>query len=272
MTPEEFREHGHRTVDWIADYLATVESRPVLSQVAPGEIRANLPPSPPEQGEPFEAILRDVDDVVLPGVTHWQHPSFFAYFPANASGPAILGDLISSGLGVQGMLWATSPACTELEEHVLDWLAELLGLPPAFRSDGSGGGVIQDSASSATLVAVIAALHRATGGAVQQDGLTGRYGVYASSQAHSSLPKAVRMAGLGTAALRTVDMAPDTLALDPRHLRTLRSWRSPPSVRPPAAPSIQSGRSATSAESVGSGCTSTRHTQASPRSVPSCAG
>ena len=128
MTPDEFRRHGHAVVDWIADYHSRIESFPVLSQVKPGEIRASLPANPPAQGEPFEALLKDVEKLILPGVTHWQSPNFFAYFPCNASGPGILGDLLSSGLGVQGMLWSTSPACTELETHVLDWLVPMLGL------------------------------------------------------------------------------------------------------------------------------------------------
>ena len=129
MTPEEFRRHGHAVVDWIADYQARIESFPVLSQVKPGEIRAALPANPPAHGEPFDALLKDVERLILPGVTHWQSPNFFAYFPCNASGPGILGDLLSSGLGVQGMLWSTSPACTELETHVMDWLVGMLGLP-----------------------------------------------------------------------------------------------------------------------------------------------
>jgi aromatic-L-amino-acid/L-tryptophan decarboxylase len=220
MTPEEFRRYGREVVDWIARYLERVESLPVRSPLAPGEVRAQLPPHPPEQGEPFDALLADMDRVVVPGLTHWQHPSFFGYFPANASGPAVLGDLLSSGLGVQGMLWETSPACTELEQHVLDWLVELLDLPERFRSAGPGGGVIQDSASSATLVALLAALHRASGGEVGRSGVgSGRYAVYASTQAHSALEKAVRMAGLGAAALRLVDVDPDTLALDAGALR-----------------------------------------------------
>jgi len=129
MSPAEFRRCGHDAIDWVADYYERVESLPVLSPVKPGDIRAALPAHPPQQGEPFEAVLRDVGERILPGITHWQSPNFFAYFPANASGPSILGDLISSGLGVQGMLWATSPACTELETHVLDWMAEMLDLP-----------------------------------------------------------------------------------------------------------------------------------------------
>ena len=127
-------------------------------------------PPPPAQGEPFDAILRDVEEIILPGITHWQSPNFFGYFPSNNSGPSILGELLSAGLGVQGMLWATSPACTELETHVLDWLVDLLGLPPQFKSTATGGGVIQDSASSATLCAILAARERATGGRATSSG------------------------------------------------------------------------------------------------------
>ena len=162
MTPEEFRRHGHAVVDWIADYQARVESFPVLSQVKPGEIRASLPANPPVHGEPFDALLSDVERLILPGVTHWQSPNFFAYFPCNASGPGILGDLLSSGLGVQGMLWSTSPACTELEMHLMDWLVAMLALPEKFLSSSTGGGVIQDTASSAALCALLAARERAT--------------------------------------------------------------------------------------------------------------
>ena len=223
MTPEEFRRYGRQVVDWIADYHEKIESYPVASRVSPGEVRAGLPAHPPEHGEPFEALLGDLDRVIMPGLTHWQHPSFFGYYPANASGPAMLADLLSAGLGVQGMLWATSPACTELEQHVLDWLAELLDLPPAFRfsNAGGGGGVILDTASTAVLTALLAALHRASGGAVRRDGLADRYAVYASSQVHSALPKAVVIAGLGEPALRTVRVDPVTQALDPAHLAEL---------------------------------------------------
>ncbi|HNS03739.1 MAG TPA: pyridoxal-dependent decarboxylase, partial [Anaerolineae bacterium] len=163
MSADAFRRHGRAVIDWIADYMERVEQYPVLSRVQPGEIRAGLPVEPPQQGEPFEAILADVEPLIMPGVTHWQSPNFFAFFPANASGPAILGDLLSSGLGVQGMLWATSPAATELETHVLDWLADMLGLPGRFKSSSTGGGVIQDTASSAVLTAVLAGRERATG-------------------------------------------------------------------------------------------------------------
>src|SRR5581483_2184160 len=149
MTPEHFRRCGHALVDWLADYQTRVASLPVLSQVKPGQIRAGLPERPPLKGEPFEKMLDDVNQLLLPGITHWQSPNFFAFFPANNSGPSILGELLSAGLGIQGMLWATSPACTELETHVLDWVVDLLALPSKFKSSGAGGGVIQDSASSA---------------------------------------------------------------------------------------------------------------------------
>ncbi|WP_308250751.1 aminotransferase class V-fold PLP-dependent enzyme [Nonomuraea rhizosphaerae] len=223
MSPEEFRRHGKQVIDWIADYLASVESYPVMSQVKPGDIRAALPAAAPEDGEGFEAVMADLERVILPGITHWQHPAFLAYFPANASGPAILGDLISSGLGVQGMLWVTSPACTELETMVVDWLAGLLGLPPHFRTDGRGGGVIQDSASSACLVALLAALHRAGGGRVTREGIDRPYTIYVSSQTHSSLERAARIAGLGASGVRVVDVDPRTLAMDPAHLDALLS-------------------------------------------------
>ena len=161
-------------IDWIADYYQRIESLPVLSQLEPGEIRAGLPAEPPRQGSGFDGLLADLDRLILPGITHWQHPSFFAYFPANASGPAVLGDLLASGLGIQGMLWATSPAATELETLMLDWLRQLLGLPASFRSDGPGGGVIQHSASDAALVALLAALHRVSGGATEPAGVGDR--------------------------------------------------------------------------------------------------
>ncbi len=204
MTPDEFRRRGREAVEWVARYMERVHEFPVLSRVRPGDVRAALPPAPPEHGEAFDEILRDLDRVILPGITHWQSPNFFAYFPANASGPAILGDLVASGLGVQGMLWATSPACTELETHVLDWMAGMLGLPERFTSRTAGGGVIQDTASSATLCALLAARERATGGAANETGVTGPLTVYATSESHSSVEKAVGIAGLGRRNLRRI--------------------------------------------------------------------
>jgi aromatic-L-amino-acid decarboxylase len=219
MSSEEFRRHGREVIDWIADYYEGLESLPVLSQVAPGDVRARLRQHPPASGEGFDGLLKDLEDVILPGITHWQHPSFFAFFPANASGPAILGDLLASGLGVQGMLWATSPAATELETLVMDWLAELLDLPAAFHSSSAGGGVIQSSASDAALVALLAAVHRSSGGASEVGGVaSGRFTVYTSSQTHSSVEKACRIAGLGSGALRKLDVDPAKQAADPDHL------------------------------------------------------
>jgi aromatic-L-amino-acid/L-tryptophan decarboxylase len=205
MSAEDFRRFGHSLVDWIADYHERVESYPVLSRVQPGDIRATLPPHAPAQGEPFEKILADIEKVIMPGITHWQSPNFYAFFPCNASGPAILGDLLSSGLGVQGMLWSTSPACTELETHVLDWLVPMLGLPEKFLSTSSGGGVIQDTASSASLCALLAARERATNFTSNRRGGDGRLVAYTSSQAHSSVEKDVKIAGLGTENLRLVE-------------------------------------------------------------------
>jgi aromatic-L-amino-acid decarboxylase len=204
MSPEEFRKHGHSLIDWIADYQKTVESYPVFSRLAPGDVRSGLPLLPPEEGEPFERIIADVDRVVMPGITHWQSPNFFAYFPANASGPSILGELLAAGLGVQGMLWATSPACTELETHVLDWLVGMLGLPETFLSGGKGGGVIQDTASSATLCALLAARERATRFASNEQGCRATLAAYASEHAHSSVEKAVKVAGIGKQNLRLI--------------------------------------------------------------------
>ncbi len=220
MNAEEFRRRGHELIDWIAAYLDGVEQRPVLSQTQPGDVRSRLPHAPPDMPEPFDAILRDVDEIIMPGITHWQSPNFFAFFPSNNSYPSILGDLLSSGLGVQGMLWATSPACTELETHVMDWLVDMLALPDAFRSIGAGGGVIEDTASTATLVALLAARERATSGRSNHGGLTGGVTVYASSQAHSSVEKAVRISGIGSDNLRLVDVDA-SFAMRPDHLVSL---------------------------------------------------
>jgi len=220
MTSDEFRRWGHAVVDWVARYQERVESLPVLSRAGPGETRSHLPPSPPECGESFEAVLEDVEKIILPGLTHWQSANFFAYFPCNNSGPAILGELLSAGLGVQGMLWATSPACTELETHVLDWAADLLALPDRFKSSGAGGGVIQDSASSAALCALIAARERASGGMSNRCGCDGSLVGYASNQAHSSIEKAFMIAGIGRKNLRLVAVD-ERFALKPAELSRL---------------------------------------------------
>jgi aromatic-L-amino-acid/L-tryptophan decarboxylase len=217
MSPEQFRTEGKKIIDWIADYYENIEKYPVLSQVKPGEIISSLPKNPPQKGEAVDAMVADLDQKIMPGITHWQSPNFYAYFPSNTSFPSILGDLVSSGLGVQGMIWATSPAATELETRVLDWLAEMMGMPEKFKSTSSGGGVIQDTASTAALTAVIAARERATGYHTNNEGVTQKLVAYISTQTHSSLEKAVKMAGIGKNNLRLIDvdekfaMRPDKL-------------------------------------------------------------
>ncbi len=201
MTPQEFRELGHRYVDWVAGYWERVGELPVQPAVVPGSVFDALPAGPPSAGGDIADVLDDLDDLVVPALTHWQHPSFFAFFPANTSGPAVLGDLVSSGLGVNGMNWATSPACTEVEMAMLDWFVGLLGLPDHFRhrAAGPGGGVLQDSASSSTLVAMLAARHRVSAG-----GDLSALRVYTSEQAHSSVVKGARVAGLAPEQVRLV--------------------------------------------------------------------
>jgi aromatic-L-amino-acid decarboxylase len=220
VTPEEFRHNGYEMIDLIADYLEGVEDRRIVPDIEPGDIRALLPEHPPAEPESWDAVRADIDRVVLPGITHWQHPNWFAYFPANTSYPSILGELLSAGLGVQGMSWVTSPACTEIETLMLDWMQELLGLPERFRSTSErGGGVIQSSASEASLVAILAARWRATNGAVNVDGDTTQLTAYCSSQAHSSIEKDLRIAGIGKDRTRFVDhdesfaLCPDALAV-----------------------------------------------------------
>jgi len=217
MTPDQFRQWGHKVVDWVADYGERVEDLPVLSQVKPGEIRGALPDQAPVQGESFDAIIKDLDEIILPGITHWQSPNFFAYFPANTSGPAILGELVAAGLAVQGMLWTTSPACTELETQVMDWIADMLALPEKFKSTGSGGGVIQDSASGGVLCAILAARERATDFRANARGSGGKLVAYVSSQTHSSVEKGLKIAGIGADNLRAIAVD-DALAMDPKAL------------------------------------------------------
>ncbi len=191
MSPDEFRAHGRRVVDWIADYMGRVESLPVLSRAGPGDIAAMMPALPPEQGSDLSGFLADLDRIVMPGITHWQSPNFFAYFPCNASGPGILGEMLSAGLNVNGMLWATSPAATEVETRVMDWMAGMLGLPASFLStSASGGGVIQGTASESALAAMAAARARMNAAPAA------RLVAYASSQAHSSIVKAAMVAGI----------------------------------------------------------------------------
>src|SRR5579859_1213258 len=206
IAAEQMRRQGHAAVDWVAEYLERAPSLPVLAQVKPGDILSSLPEHAPDGPESFEAILKDLDTKILPGITHWQSPNYFAYFPANSSPPSVAGDLLSSGLGVQGMLWATSPACTELEIRVLDWLVEMLDLPKHFLSTSSGGGVIQDSASSANLCAILAGRERATQFDSNENGCDQRLVAYTSTQAHSSMEKGIKVAGIGRRNLRAIEV------------------------------------------------------------------
>ena len=219
LSPEEFRRIGHQVVDWIADYRETVEQRPVSGGVPPGWVRDRLADKLPEHGEPFDGLLADLDEVILPGLVHWQHPSFYGYFPANASLASVLGDLLCGGVGIQGMLWSTSPAATELEQHLTDLLVPELGLPAAFGTAGGGGGMITEASSSANLVALLAALHAAApDGDWQVRGVDRREVVYVSAHTHSSMEKAARIAGLGATAVRVVDSDPATAAMLPAAL------------------------------------------------------
>jgi aromatic-L-amino-acid decarboxylase len=211
MTPAEFRASGHKLIDWIADYRETIATRPVRAATQPGEVRAALPTEPPAEPEAFEAILADFESTLLPGVTHWQHPRFFGYFPANSALPSVLADLLSSGLGVLGLNWQACPALTELEELTCDWMRQMVGLSPAWR------GVIHDTASTATLVALLCARERATGFSLAGGGLSAEpkpLTVYASTQSHSSVEKAALLAGFGRENVRAVP-TDDTFAVRP---------------------------------------------------------
>jgi aromatic-L-amino-acid decarboxylase len=206
MSPEQFREQGKKLIDWIADYYEQVENYPVLSQINPGDIRSKLPENAPQTGENFDRMLQDVEQVIMPGITHWQSPNFFAYFPANNSGPSILGEILSSGLGVQGMLWATSPSCTELESHVMDWLVDMMRLPQHLKTTGQGGGVIQDTASNALLTALLCAREKKTNFESNKSGNSNKLVAYVSTQTHSSAEKGIKIAGIGTDNLRKIDV------------------------------------------------------------------
>ena len=215
MTPEEFRRIGHRVIDWIADYRATLGQRPVLSRNAPGDVRSRLPASPPETGESLDALLRDMDETILPGLTHWQHPAFHAYFPANATLASTIGDFLSTGLGVIGLNWQASPALTELELLMADWMRQMTGLSPRW------SGAIHDTASTATLVALLCARERTTSFSMQRGGLQGEphpLVVYASSESHSSVLKAALLAGFGRECVRAIPVD-GTFALDALALR-----------------------------------------------------
>ena len=215
MDTNEFRKTAHELVDWMADYLEQIEEYPVKSQVSPGSIYEQIPKEAPEKGEEMNEILADFQSIIMPGITHWQHPSFFAYFPANSSPPSLLAEMLMSTLASQCMLWETSPAATELEERVMEWLGEMIGLPSFFK------GVLQNSASECTLIALLCAREKYTN---YQSNITGlRTGpllkVYASAQIHSSIEKAVRIAGMGSENLHYIE-ADDQFAMDASKLET----------------------------------------------------
>lgn len=215
MTPQEFRRVGYQVIDWITRYREQVAELPVWSRLKPGEVRAQLPATPPDQSESFEAIFADLERVIMPGLSHWQHPRFFGYFPSNATLASVLGDYLSSGLGQLGLNWQSSPALTELEEVTTDWMRQMVGL-----SEGWSG-VIQDSASTSTLVALLCAREYATNHSQTRGGLQDEprpLTVYCSTQSHSSVEKAALLAGFGRANLRQIEtdethaMRPDLLA------------------------------------------------------------
>ncbi len=212
MTPDEFRTHAHELVDWMADYLSATDYQ-VVPPTKPGDVRRLLPASAPENGESFQSIFEDFRQLIVPNMTHWNHPGWFAYFPANNSPPSILAEMLTATLGAQCMSWQTSPAATELEEVVMAWLAEACGLPSTFR------GVIQDTASTATLVALITARELHSAGQIGLSGKTEKsLRVYASDQAHSSIDKAVKIAGFGLENLVRIPTDSD-FAMDPVALR-----------------------------------------------------
>ena len=211
MDTQEFRKMGYAFIDWIADYFSEVENYPVMSTVSPGDVKAQLRKTPPLKGEMLEDVFADFQKIILPGITHWQHPSWFAYFPANNSPPSVLAELLTAGLGAQCMIWQTSPAAAELEETVMDWLKQMLGLPEGMV------GCIQDTASTATLCAILTAREKATDFESNSSGLRGLLAIYASEETHSSIEKAVKIAGLGSRALRAIP-TDDTFAMRPDKL------------------------------------------------------
>jgi aromatic-L-amino-acid decarboxylase len=210
MDIKEFRKRGHELVDWMADYFENIEHYPVKSRVEPKEIIRQLPGSPPEHGEPFEVIFKDFQEIIIPGMTHWQHPCFFAYFNANSSYPSVLAEMLTAALGAQCMIWQTSPAAAELEERVMQWTAKLIGLPGNFE------GVIQETASAAALCSLLSAREKFSDYGINKNGIYDfkKFTVYCSSETHSSVEKAVKIIGLGKENLRKIQVD-DTFAMVP---------------------------------------------------------
>jgi aromatic-L-amino-acid/L-tryptophan decarboxylase len=214
MTPDEFRKHAHKLVEWMAGYMENVENYPVKSLVSPGEIFAKIPENPPVHPESFNDLMSDFDSIIMPGISHWQNPNFFAYFPANTSPASILAEMVTATLGAQCMIWETSPAAAELEEKMMIWLRDLIGLPSEFE------GVIQDSASTATLAAILTAREKATNFSFNNDGAenAGTLRVYCSEQTHSSVEKAVKICGIGRKNLVKIPVRAD-FSMDPVKLQ-----------------------------------------------------
>ncbi|MCJ7580884.1 MAG: aminotransferase class I/II-fold pyridoxal phosphate-dependent enzyme [Candidatus Aminicenantes bacterium] len=198
MEKEMFKQYGYKFIDWLADYFDGIEKYPVLSPVKPGFIINQLPGNPPAEGESLETIFEDFKNIIVPGITHWQHPSWFAYFPANSSPPSVLAELLTAGLGAQCMVWQTSPAAAELEERVMEWLRQMIGLPEGME------GVIQDTASTATLVALLTAREKATKFESNKRGLKEPLIIYISEEAHSSVDKGAKIAGYGAENIRRI--------------------------------------------------------------------
>jgi len=210
MDKEDFKKYGYMFIDWIADYFDELEKYPVSARTRPGEVKRNLQDKGPDHGEAMDVIFKDFQDIILPGITHWQHPSWFAYFPANNSQPSILAELLTAGIGAQCMSWQTSPAATELEEVVMEWLRKMLGLPEGME------GVIQDTASTASLVALLSARERATNFVSNQKGMTNDLVVYMSEEAHSSIEKGAKIAGYGKENVRTIPTAMNYAMIPPQ--------------------------------------------------------
>ncbi len=213
MDVKEFRKEAHRLADWMADYFEEVENYPVKPDTKPGDILSQLPESAPAEGEPFEDIFRDFNDIIMPGMTHWESPKFMAYFPANKSYPSVLAEMLTATLGAQCMSWITSPAATELEERVMEWLGDLIGLPQSFT------GVIQDTASTATLCALLMAREKVSDFNINESGFPSgiTYTVYCSTETHSSIEKDVKIAGFGRSNLRKIPVD-DAFAMNPQLL------------------------------------------------------
>jgi len=213
MTSDEFRKYAHKLVDWMAGYMENVEKYPVKSQVKPGDIIKQLPEKAPSSPDSFENFMKDLDEIIMPGISHWQSPNFFAYFPANSSPPSVLAEMIIATLGSQCMIWETSPAAAELEEQMMIWLRDLIGFPSSFE------GVIQDTASTSTLAAILTAREKTTGFKINEEGAAGTQilRVYCSEQAHSSIEKAVKISGIGRKNLVKIPVR-DDFSMDTRKL------------------------------------------------------